>query len=211
MKAPLFFVALTLLALIALLVAERFDARLGRTIAKPLAATGYVAVALSMGALDSGYGMLILLGLVLSWAGDLFLLPQDAPRIFRAGILSFLLAHIAYAAAFVLLGLDFVASGITAIVAAVAAAALLRWLMPHVGDDLRRSVIAYVAVISCMLVAAAGAAYSITRTDVFLGAFLFYLSDLSVARDRFVAAGFVNAAWGLPFYFIGQLLLALSV
>jgi hypothetical protein len=37
------------------------------------------------------------------------------------------------------------------------------------------------------------------------------LSDLSVARDRFVAPGFVNRAWGLPTYFAAQLLLAASV
>ena len=44
-----------------------------------------------------------------------------------------------------------------------------------------------------------------------LGAVLFLLSDLSVARDRFVAPGFVNRLWGLPFYYGGQVLLAASV
>lgn len=42
------------------------------------------------------------------------------------------------------------------------------------------------------------------------GAFLFFLSDLSVARERFVAPGFANKLWGLPFYYGGQLLLALG-
>jgi len=31
-----------------------------------------------------------------------------------------------------------------------------------------------------------------------------------VARDRFVAQGFINRAWGLPMYYGGQLLLAYS-
>ena len=43
------------------------------------------------------------------------------------------------------------------------------------------------------------------------GAAMFCVSDLSVARDRFVSPGFVNGAWGLPLYFGGQLLLAASV
>ena len=43
-----------------------------------------------------------------------------------------------------------------------------------------------------------------------LGAVLFYLSDIMVARDRFVAPGFANRLVGLPLYFGGQLLLAWS-
>ena len=40
------------------------------------------------------------------------------------------------------------------------------------------------------------------------GAVLFYVSDLFVARERFVTPGFVNKALGLPLYYGGQLLLA---
>jgi len=43
------------------------------------------------------------------------------------------------------------------------------------------------------------------------GAVTFYVSDLSVARDRFLAPGFVNRLWGLPLYYGAQLLLAGSV
>ena len=38
----------------------------------------------------------------------------------------------------------------------------------------------------------------------------FYLSDLAVARDRFVSPGFANALWGLPLYYVAQLLFAYS-
>ena len=78
---------------------------------------------------------------------------------------------------------------------------ILRWLRPHLSASMRRPVTAYVAVISAMLALPAG---------VPLGAFAFYLSDLSVARDRFVAAGFVNRVWGLPLYYFAQLCLASS-
>ncbi len=40
---------------------------------------------------------------------------------------------------------------------------------------------------------------------------LFYLSDLFVARERFVTSAFVNRLVGLPLYYGGQVLLALSV
>jgi hypothetical protein len=38
----------------------------------------------------------------------------------------------------------------------------------------------------------------------------FYLSDLAVARDRFVARAFVNRLWGLPLYYAAQILFAVS-
>jgi uncharacterized membrane protein YhhN len=40
---------------------------------------------------------------------------------------------------------------------------------------------------------------------------LFVLSDLAVARNRFVERVFINRAVGLPLYFTAQLLLAASV
>ena len=43
------------------------------------------------------------------------------------------------------------------------------------------------------------------------GAVLFFVSDLAVARDRFIARTFANKAWGLPLYFSGQLLIAWSL
>ena len=68
-------VILTLAALAALLVAEYREHFVGVAIAKPLAATGYIAVALCAGALDSAYGLCVLAGLVLSWFGDVFQSP----------------------------------------------------------------------------------------------------------------------------------------
>jgi uncharacterized membrane protein YhhN len=44
-----------------------------------------------------------------------------------------------------------------------------------------------------------------------VGALLFYLSDLAVARHRFVHPAFVNRAIGLPLYYVGQLLIALTI
>jgi uncharacterized membrane protein YhhN len=69
-------------------------------------------------------------------------------------------------------------------------------------------VAAYVAVISLMVVCALGVADFRQQTTIALGALAFYASDLAVARQRFVAAGFGNKLWGLPLYYGAQLLLA---
>ena len=40
---------------------------------------------------------------------------------------------------------------------------------------------------------------------------LFAISDLAVARERFVAQTIRNKVWGLPFYYGAQVLIALSI
>jgi hypothetical protein len=46
---------------------------------------------------------------------------------------------------------------------------------------------------------------------ILAAAVAFYLSDLAVARDRFVAPGFRNRLWGLPLYYGAQLLFVWTV
>ena len=101
-----------------------------------------------------------------------------------------------------------VAAAITAVAGTVAATFVLRWLWPHVERPMRVPVVAYVLVITTMVALAAGAASEHQSWALLVGAVAFYLSDLSVARDRFVAPGFANRVWGLPLYFFAQLLLA---
>jgi uncharacterized membrane protein YhhN len=50
-----------------------------------------------------------------------------------------------------------------------------------------------------------------TRRLVFLGALFFYISDLFVARHRFVRAAFENRLAGLSLYYAGQFMLAVSI
>ncbi|MDP7453893.1 MAG: lysoplasmalogenase family protein, partial [Arenicellales bacterium] len=66
-------------------------------------------------------------------------------------------------------------------------------------------------VITCMVICAAGAVANAATPMILLGALMFYVSDLAVARDRFVATGFGNRVWGLPLYYGGQLVLASSI
>ena len=204
-------VIVCLVGLSALVLAEWFDSAWARAAGKLTASSGFVWAAIAWGALESPYGQWMLAGLVLCWLGDALLLPAGQTVWFQLGIGSFLLGHVAYAAAFVGLGVDPAASG--AAVAGVAAAAwwTLRWLRPHVPADFRWPVGVYVAVIGTMVVTALGAVGAGAPAPVAVGAVGFALSDLSVARDRFVSAGFSNTAWGLPLYYLAQLTLAYSV
>lgn len=199
------FTALTLTALVVLLAGERSNTTL-RNLAKPVASAGFIGVALSAGALDTTYGSWVFLGLLLGAAGDVLLLGASRGA-FLGGLVAFLLGHVAYVVAFSGLGpawpIVLIAGGLALVVGAI----VFLWLFPHIDRAMIGPVAAYVLVISAMVVMAAA-----SRTPiVILGAAGFYLSDLSVARDRFVASGFANRVWGLPLYYGAQLLLAWSV
>lgn len=195
-------------AVAALLAADYRGSRAGVWLAKPLASSVFVAAALAHGATASGYGGLVLAALALSWLGDVLLIPEN-DRVFRAGVGAFGLAHVAYLAAFALRGFAPLRGGLAAVGAALAVFAAARWLRPHVSADMKLPVNAYMAVISAMVVAAAGASAADPR--ILAGALLFYVSDLTVARERFVAPGPWNARVGLPLYYAAQLILAGTV
>jgi uncharacterized membrane protein YhhN len=172
-----------------------------RAVGKLGASAAFLALALALragGPLEGG----ILAGLTLSAVGDALLLSERRPA-FLAGLVAFLLGHVAYAVAFA----GSSRPSLLALLAVVAVtAAALAWLWPSLGA-LRAPVVLYCAAISVMLWLALG----VDRAEVRLGAALFYASDLLVARDRFVRPGFANRLIGLPLYYAGQVLLALAI
>lgn len=190
----------------ALMVAEQLGERRAIWVAKPIASAAFLATALFHHALSTAYGRGIAGALALSLLGDVLLIPHSR-AIFRAGILAFLAGHLAFVAAFAQLHIDRTVGAAVLGADIVVAVVVSRWLLPHVERGLRGAVIAYVVVISAMVAAACA-----TRVPLVAGgAIAFYLSDLSVARDRFVKPGFINRAWGLPLYYGAQLVLAWSV
>lgn len=189
----------------ALMWAEAGDSPMARPF-KMLASTGFLAIALSVGGLTNTYGCLVLLALAFSWIGDL-LLTYASRRAFLAGLVTFLLGHVAYSVAFAALGIDGPLATVATVVLLVLGLALWRWLAPHLGDMIA-SVIAYLIVITVMVVLAVGAYGSGATALIPLGAALFYLSDIAVARNQFVAPGISNRVVGLPLYYLAQVLLA---
>lgn len=202
-------ILLTAVALAGLLVAERTGSRRGAYLCKPLASTGFLGAAIAAGALDSSYGRMVLAALVLSWLGDAFLLSSRS-ALFLAGLGSFLLAHVAFGAAFVIRGqaLAWTAGALAVLI--LPALVVARWLRPHLPADMRAPVHIYIVVITCMLALAIGTVAAGAPWIVLVGALTFYLSDLSVANDRFVRESFLNKLWGLPLYYFAQLCLAAS-
>lgn len=192
-----------------LLVAERRGSQRSIWIWKPLAAASFLAAAWLWGAASSEYGRFILLGLALSACGDLMLIPRSDTS-FRLGVAAFLCAHLAYAAAFLTLRLypEHLALAVPAI--AFVIWRVWRWLAPHLPTRERRPVGAYFVAIGAMGALAVCAVAAGAPRAAGFGALGFMASDVSVARERFVAPGFRNAAWGLPLYFASQLLLAWS-
>ncbi|MEM6293175.1 MAG: lysoplasmalogenase [Myxococcota bacterium] len=199
-------VALTLAALAVLLLAERAGASTWIRLTKPLTSVGFLAYALSEGALQTSYGQAIFAGLVCSWFGDVFLLSKR-PAWFLAGLIAFFAAHVAYIAAFATFSPSWSTVLLTTAGLGVAAGLVRGWLRPNLAEGMKRPVDLYMMVITIM-VATAFAAWRVDAPTMMLGgAVAFYLSDLSVARDRFVAPGFVNRLWGLPAYYLAQLML----
>lgn len=199
-------VGLTLAALAGLLLAERAESGTWIRRLKPLASIGFLGWAMHNGAFESSYGRAIFAGLVLSWFGDVFLMSKRASW-FLAGLVAFLAAHVAYIVAFAGLEPTWTRVAIGAAALGIIAWRVRRWLRPNLPEGMKRPVDGYILVITTMVATAYGAWSSGGSTVMLLGAVAFYLSDLSVARDRFVASAFINRLWGLPMYYVAQLLL----
>ena len=193
----------------ALILAIHRGSALATAVFKSGASVAFLATAWSLGALASPMGRLMLLALGLSVVGDLCLLSRQS-RWFLAGLGVFLLAHLAFAAAF--------ATGVLSVTGIAVGAALmlvitflsLRWLWPHLRGVMRPAVVAYVAAIGAMCTLAIGHSAASGSWLIAMGALLFAASDLSVARQTFIAPSLFNQAWGLPAYYAAQLLLAWS-
>ncbi len=197
-------------AVAALLVAERRESQAGKWFAKPLASAAFIAIAMYAGALDSDYGRLILLGLGLCLLGDVLLIPLGRLAVFRAGVFTFLAGHVAFAAAFLTQPRSLAWLAVAVAALAVALGSAWRWLSGNLPADMRLPVQAYFLVIGCMTALACAVSGAGGPPVVAAGAIAFTASDISVARDRFVQPGFANRAWGLPLYYLAQVLLALS-
>ena len=177
---------------------------------KPIASTAFIAAAITLGALESRFGQAILAGLALSWFGDVFLLSRSK-GLFQAGLVSFLLAHVAYCVAFVLHGLDLWWSLATAVVLIPGAVLLARWIVPNVSAEMRAPVVAYMTVISVMVALAGGTLGAGGTPIILVGAATFYVSDIFVARDRFISPGVSNTVLGLPLYYAAQVFFAFGI
>lgn len=195
-------------AVAGLLWAEYRESRTGLWLAKPVASLAFIWAGIAAGALESTYGQLVLVGLVLCLVGDVLLIPRDRPAVFRGGVFAFLAGHVVYSAAFLTQPLDPFGLAAGAVLLAVVVGGALRWLASSLPANMVWPVRVYMIVIGAMSTLACGVTAAGGPWAVAVGALAFTASDISVARDRFLRQEFLNRAWGLPLYYAAQLLLA---
>jgi uncharacterized membrane protein YhhN len=179
---------------------------------KPLTTILILVVALLPGTfLSDPYARAISLGLLFSLFGDIWLmLPGNR---FLFGLVSFLLAHICYIFAF-LPGAPAGGFPWAVLPFLIIGGSLLGYLWPALSPSLKAAVSLYVAVIVAMVALAVNRAVGRFSTDTLfaaIGALLFLASDAILAIDRFRRPFHLAQSAILGSYFIGQLMIALSI
>lgn len=211
------------LACAALMIAQVKHWRTARAVAKVIASLSFLIAGIlawrgfGSDGVVARFALLIVVGQAFGVVGDIALLG-DSTAAFLAGLGAFLVGHVAYVIGIVAVVPHSPATPAWALVAlpVVGGATALRWLWRHLDRVMTGPVIAYVVTIAAMvgaaLLAATGNALSCTsRTLLVTAAVLFFVSDLAVARERFVVATVANHMWGAPTYFAAQLLFAWSI
>jgi uncharacterized membrane protein YhhN len=205
--------ALFAIAVVVALLGVEIKRRLLLIVAKPIATLALVAVALS--GPPTMAVVLVALGLALSVIGDTALLSKSRAA-FLVGLTAFLVAHLLYAAAFLLGG----GAGPTwtplvgVAIFGSASGWLVRRMWGGLVPALRGPLVLYTA--SCTAMAAAafstltGAWPEQATAAAALGAVLFYLSDANLAWNDFVEPYPHGQTVTLSLYWAGQLGIALA-
>jgi uncharacterized membrane protein YhhN len=176
-------------------------------VCKPAVMVALVGVALAVHPEHGAQRWWFVAALVLSLAGDVFLLPK--PDAFVPGLASFLLAHLAYIAGFAAAGrgggslvpLVFVLAGLS-----LTARQVLGGVARH-ERELLGPVVVYILVISGMVAA------SYVHGDLvgIVGAILFAMSDSILATERFVQSRPWMPLAVMVTYHLAQALLVVSL
>lgn len=202
-------IALTTVGGLIALYTSRREGRVPYALAKALAAVGFVWVALAAGLPASTASRLLVVGLLLSGIGDIAL-AFTGRTAFLAGMGAFALTHVAYATAFAMRGVSLPWLAVVGVIVSAASLSVWRWLRPHLPQGMVRPLRAYIFLCSAMMALAWSSFAAGSYLTAALGATAFYVSDLAVARERFVTHSANDKLWGLPLYYLGQTLIALS-
>lgn len=203
----IFLSAIALISAIITIYAKTSENRSLQFIFKPLTMLLIISIALlNISAPPDFYQKMIVAGLILSTVGDVFLIEQD--RFFIHGLISFLLGHFCYVAAF--WTAPNLPSGIFYL---LYVASFLIVLWKNLGK-LKIPVIVYAATIALM----SWLAFSLylKSTDAkflfaFLGSLVFVVSDSLLAYNKFKKPFALAHPLILGTYFLAQWLIALSI
>lgn len=182
---------------------------------KPLTTLLVIAFAWPRGATQARQRRFVRAGLVLSLLGDIALLwPTQG---FLPGLVAFLLAHLAYIAAFCVPA-RLAARPLVLVGYGVVAALILSQLWGGVPATLRAPVVAYVLCLATMAAQAgvwwrvsAGRADAALARHAAFGGLLFMLSDSLLAINKFAVPLPLSSLWILASYWLAQWCIASSL
>lgn len=199
------------LAAVPLMFAEYRDAKLLRSLTKFVASASFLVYAFTLGDYTNWHHhRTITAGLWFGFVGDMLLLSRHKTW-FTVGIAAFLVNHVLYIVSFSLMGMAPVGLLYGLPPCALAGWKIWRWMQPHLPADMRLPVAVYTVVLGLMVNASLGALLwdpTPARYALVLAAVMFVVSDLFVARDRFMKHDHLNMAFNVPLYFAAQLLFA---
>jgi uncharacterized membrane protein YhhN len=205
------FVALSLAVVVAAAdwAAVHVDARRVEYLCKPLTMVLLIGAALAIEPADGAVRWWFVAGLVLSLAGDVFLM---SPRnLFVAGLASFLVAHLAYVVGMHVAGVAalplLVGLAVVSLAMAAVGSRIVRGVRRGAEPGLAGPVVAYMLVISAMVASAVGT----VNPAWIAGASLFYASDALIAWNRFVGSTPHPRVSIMVTYHIGQIGLVLGL
>jgi uncharacterized membrane protein YhhN len=192
---------------------EKKKNRIPHIITKSILSSLFVVTALFQSRSVPAYFNYLFVGLIFCLVGDVCLaLPQR--KAFVGGLVAFLVGHVLYILSF---------SSLTPVsfwfspgmfILIVISGLIFSWLRPHLKTMLI-PVLLYIVVITLM---AAGAWAVFLKSSfqfygralILIGALCFYVSDIFVARHRFIKEEYQNRLLGLPLYYTAQFMLAFS-
>ncbi|MFP6625494.1 MAG: lysoplasmalogenase [Deltaproteobacteria bacterium] len=181
-------------------------------VTKPLTMLLIMAVPITAAAeVDPRYFFLILAGLTLSLAGDVFLMLRS--NFFIHGLVAFLAAHLFYATAFWPQAAPPAALWAVGGLCAGLGALVYRRLRGNIPAEMKVPVLVYTTAILAMVALASTRALSLAATPAVLaaaGAWLFATSDTALASDRFGPGIAHRHLLVLSTYYAAQALIALS-
>ena len=213
LNTPIIILALPVLA--GLLFFTKKESTRGIIVTKQLLSALFILTAISVPHANQKYFRLVLTGLLFCLAGDFFLIFFQSKKLFMAGLISFLIGHVLYCAAFFTMATSGALTLASALLCLALSGTVFVWLKPYLGK-MMVPVIAYITVITVMVIGATSLAGNDQvnfngRALAFCGAILFYFSDIFVARHRFVKRVFINRLVGLPLYYTAQFMIACSI
>src|SRR5512145_856743 len=187
MIIPLVLSVLAALSAIQTIRAKQANNKRQLMIFKPLTMVLIILIPLlASNPLSRSYQVLIIIALLISLVGDMFLLDHDT-KYFIHGLASFLMAHMVYITAFTVARYNNIPVWYAAIPFILYGGVMLRILWPSLGD---MRVPATVYLVTILLMAWQAASWWIEIRSMhailaLLGAYLFVMSDSALALERF--------------------------